>query len=303
MKRWLGALLTWGGVLSGALLLWAGRAACVPARIAQGDQEQLSPLPPAEYLDLLTVGYRAAAADYLFARTLVAAGRSLLEHRNLPELSSYLGASAHLEPYFRDVYWYGDSLLTQNTVAPPLENFWAARSLLEDGLKRFPADGPLWLSAAQFMLYLAPQRLENAEQISAWKLRGAEVMQRACELLIDDPPHGCIASTKAVVAAGETDAAIRGLTRLLSLTSDTDLRAKLEARLAELVSVQRRDELVLRVNEISERNFSEATLASRGLYQVLGPRFSPSECMPRDQSSRAKCATSFRDLHPPSEIE
>jgi tetratricopeptide (TPR) repeat protein len=280
-----------------AIALGLGLVVSVRGRLLQsyvrlGESDDITALPGPEQLDVFSLGYRSALADYLFATTLVRAGRYFAQKRNYIELPNYLDAIVHLDPRFRAVYHYGDSLLTLNTVTPPPGNYRRARNLVERGLEQFPSDPDLWLSAAQFMLYLAPPWLPPGEDKNEWKARGAKILQRACELRPDDPPVGCVSSLKTLAELGEAEASMSALKRMLALSDDPEFRAKLETRLAELSSVTEGARITDRSRKLARTRALDLPLATRTEYQIAGPAYSGLECL---ADASGPCVTAFRD--------
>jgi tetratricopeptide (TPR) repeat protein len=282
----------WLGCVLGAALIFVARPRLLVAHRSLGEAEDVTALPKREQLDLFSLGYKAALADYLFATTLVRAGRHFVQKRNFTELGSYLRAIVHLEPYLLAVYQYADSMLTLNTVTPPPENYRQARELLELGLERFPGDADLWLSAGQFMLYVAPPWLPKNEDSVEWKARGAQVLQRACELRADDPPAGCISSLRALTGLGEAEAQINAMKRMLALSDNPEFRATLMARLAEVTSLAEGAKISGNALELSRRRMLDLPLLSNAEYQIAGPKVDLRTCM---EGTADECATSFRD--------
>lgn len=286
----------WLSLLSlalGATAFSSARGALRGPYAALGEAEDLTALPDPEKLKVFSLGYDAAVADYLFASTLVRAGRSFTQKRHFEHLDRYLRAIIYLDPYYRDVYLFADSLLTLSTVESPPENFRHARDILEVGLAHFPNDAELWLSAGQFVLYLAPPWLGKGEDPSEWRAQGATMMQRACELTPDEPPAGCISSLRRLSEAGETEAAIASIQRMLVLAEEPSFRAALSAKLAELVSEARARTFGDRTSSLARRHLFDLPLASRAEYQIMGPAFAGFDCLSAKAPSQT-CVTSFR---------
>lgn len=284
--------LPWALALLGAAAALSVRAPLGVERAEMGEREEFRSLPPAAHLKIMSGGYVAATADFLFSSTLVHAGRAFVNKRPFDALGEYLFTVVRLDPSFRDVYLYADSLLTLSTAKVPPGNYRIARNLLEYGLAEFPDDAELWYSTAQFLLYLAPPHLPESERKEEWKAAGARAMQRACQLMSDAPPPGCLSSIRTLAVVGEAQAGIESLRRMLALTSDLEMRAKLEAELGELVSVREQARINARTQALSELHRSDLPLATRGQYQILGPR-AELRCFLADDTQKG-CATSFR---------
>jgi hypothetical protein len=117
----------------------------------------------------LSLGYRAALADLLLGRVMVAAGTHLVEKRLFEFAPDYLDTINALDPKLRDGYRFADAIITLQGVEVPVEMYYRARAVLERGVRELPNDQELWSSAGQFLAYLAPARLETPEERAAWR--------------------------------------------------------------------------------------------------------------------------------------
>jgi tetratricopeptide (TPR) repeat protein len=255
-------------------------------------------LPQAEQLVVFSLGFRAAAADLLFGRTMVAAGVHFAEKRVFHQLDSYLLGILALDPDYRDVYRYSDALLNLSTVEMPRENLRKTRDILEFGLERFPDDAELWLTSGQFLAYLAPPRLPDSEDKAEWKRAGAIMMQTACSLnaAAGDVSVGCMSVASRLADQGERAAAIRALERLIAIADDAATRQEALKRLQVLVGERaagrRRETLRL----LEELRSVDLPSFGRTRYQLLTPPFNARMCLDATRTGQAKsaaCATSF----------
>jgi len=252
-------------------------------------------LPNPEHLKLFSLGYRSALADLLFGRTLVAAGMHFSERKVFEHLDGYLNAIVALEPRYRDVYYYADSLLTLSTVRMPPRNYRLARDLQERGRRLFPDDAQLWISSGQFMTYLAVQWLPPEENADEWRTAGAEVLQHACAIWpYQELPTSCLGVTSVLSRLGEREATIRSLERLLAVADDPLVRAEASRRIDALLSEQAREQFHRRVQNTEARRERDLPLLSRTEYQLVGPHWDAAECLGTlDPEQSTTCATSF----------
>jgi tetratricopeptide (TPR) repeat protein len=255
-------------------------------------------LPQAEQLVVFSLGFRAAAADLLFGRTMVAAGVHFVEKRVFQQLDSYLLGIIALDPDYRDVYRYSDALLNLSTVEMPRENLRKTRDILELGLERFPDDAELWQTAGQFLTYLAPPRLPDTEDKEEWKLAGVRMMQHACTLnaASGELSMNCLNSASRLAERGERAAAIHALERLIAIADDAATREQALKRLQVLVGERaagrRRETLKL----MEELRAVDVPSFGRTRYQLLTPPFDARACLDtpnRGIKKTAECATSF----------
>lgn len=255
-------------------------------------------LPDPEHLKLFSLGYRSALADLLFGRTLVAAGMHFSEKKVFEHLDGYLHAIVALEPRYRDVYYYADSLLTLSTVRMPPRNYRIARDLQARGRRLFPDDAQLWISSGQFMTYLAVQWLPAGEDPDEWRRAGAEVLQHACDIWpYQELPASCLGVTSVLSRLGEREATIRSLERLVAVTDDPAVRSEAARRIEGLLGEQAREQFHRRVQKTEELRARDLPLLSRTEYQLVGPPWDPAHCLAvLDPQSAPDCATSFVEL-------
>ncbi len=113
-------------------------------------------LPPPGQVVTMSLGYRSALADLIFAHVLVSSGIHFQEKRVFEFVGNYLETVNELDPKFRAPYRLADTLLVFQVKAVGPEAYREARRILERGLAEFPYDQALWASAGQFFAYLAP---------------------------------------------------------------------------------------------------------------------------------------------------
>lgn len=261
--------------------------------------EEVYALPDPEQLKVLSLGYRSALADLLFGQTLVAAGRYFGAKKVFENVDGYLKAIVALEPRYRGVYYYADVLLTLSSVEMPKRNFRIARELKEKGLKLFPDDADLWISAGQFMTYLAVQWLPKDEDPDEWKQAGVRMIEHACAIWpYEKLPNSCIGSTSVLKRLGETEATIRSLERLIAITDDPATKKDALARLEKLVGEKARDELRSRLFLLASLKERDLPQLSRTAYQLVGPKVPVGECVGLHAPVPPSCATSFAELRP-----
>lgn len=275
----------------GLVTLALARPGLVAAHQRITSQHDAYLLPPAEQTRLMSLGYRAALADLIFGHVLVSAGLHLSEKRLFEFADLYLEAVAELDPKFRDPYRYADALLTLQSVQVPEDMYRKARKLLLRGTREFPYDQALWASAGQFMAYMAPGQLHDANEAADFKREGARLLARACELIgkNENIPHHCVTAAALFSEAGNRASAQAFLEKLLVVSDDPEIRAMANAQLAAMgvkAHTQRFEQL---------RREDLPFVSHEGL-AALGPRFDPAACAgKRDRDADDACATSFRE--------
>jgi hypothetical protein len=291
---WLRVLLAAGGLLLAGRL--RGPLNESHQRIENGAEAYA--LAPPDQMVVLSLGYRAALADLLLARVMVAAGAHLVDKQLFEFAPDYLDTINALDPKLRDGYRFADAIITLQAVEVPVEMYYRARKVLERGVRELPNDQELWSSAGQFLAYLAPARLETAEERAAWREQGARFLARACELLgsNDRIPHHCVTAAKLFGDAGNRDAERSFLQRFLLMTDDPELQAHARWKLSQLDGADASQRASERARAFERIWSTDLPSVSRTAFAALGPHFDPAACARAAGGPRAaKCATSFRD--------
>ncbi|HSC85617.1 MAG TPA: hypothetical protein VLC09_00015, partial [Polyangiaceae bacterium] len=242
------------GLAAGGVVLAKPKAAAAHAELRK--TEEFYALPGPQPLLVLSLGYRSALAELLFARTLVDSGIHFVERRVFAALPQYLAAVVALDPTYRDVYYYADSLLTLSTVIMPKANYRIARDLQEQGRKQFPDDAELWLSSGMYMAYLAPPHLPPNEDAKEWRVAAARVLQHGCDIWPDgtELPPTCLSASTILNRAGETAANVSALQRLLAIADDPSIRAEALARLTHVLGVAEAEKAQKRLGALSAKH-------------------------------------------------
>ena len=256
-------------------------------------------LPAPTQTVVLSLGYRAALADLIYAHVLVSYGLHFQEKRLFETVGQYLETINELDPKFATPYLFADTLLVLQPKQPPLEHYLTARKILLRGTRERPFDALLWMSAGQYLAYLAPPHLRSEAEKTAWQREGAELLTRACELQSDDEniPYQCIVAAGMLNKSGMHEANIRFLERFLAVNDDPEVRARAESYLRKALKAQG-----LEMIELHSRRFREAWKADLGfatqdMALVVGPDFDPVACVGAAAAKTPEsCATAWREL-------
>lgn len=243
-------------------------------------------LPEPDQMPVMSLGYRAAVADVLWAYVLVTQGLRLQQHRKFDYCTRYFETIFALEPTYREPYLYADSLLS-STIAMSEEDVRALRALYEKGMVERPTDAKLYYIAGSFMAYVAPSVLPESEHAN-WRLAGANALRRAAELgATAETQWSVITSASLLTASGERAAAISLLERVYQITDDDDLRERIRGKLLSLREAQaaERAQATARAFETAWR--ADLPFVKRPLFLVLGPKTDPVKCAgPENYGSR-----------------
>jgi tetratricopeptide (TPR) repeat protein len=255
------------------------------------------PLAPPEQMVVASLGWRAALADAIFAHVLVSYGLHFQEKRRFEFVGDYLDTVNALDPLFRQPYRLADTLLVLAPEAPKLEHYEKAREILLRGLERFPYDSELWLTAGQYLAYLAPPNLENEETRQAWRLEGGKILARACELASNNGnvPYHCITAATLLNNGGEREAAIRSLQRLIDVSDDPEIQQMAAAYLDKKLGdrdAERRERRRLKFRDTIREDIP---FASKNRMLALGPRTAWARCAGPAHEEELECVTTWRD--------
>jgi hypothetical protein len=223
--------------LVAAALLFAGAAGAQLLRPALArtaydvkERDDVYAFPPPAHLRAMTLGYRAAATDLLWAKLLVEYGTHWREHRAFPDVSRYLDAILALEPSFSPLYKYVDTLLVYRPPVGTEEDARLARKYLERGaLVERPTDWRVWLDYGQFIAFIGPSFLTDDVEKDAWKRDGAAAIARAVDLGAD--PDRSMAAAALYNRYGQADAAKKALEHYLAVAPDDATRDEIRKRL------------------------------------------------------------------------
>lgn len=249
-------------------------------------------LPPSEQLVVMSLGYRSALADVIFAQVLVSAGIHVQERRRFEFVGNYLEAVNELDPQFAAPYRMADALITLQAKAVGPKEYRQARRILERGMKELPFDQALWASAGQFLAYLGPTVLEDPQELNEWKLAGGRALARACELVgsNENIPYQCVVAAGILTGTGAEAASRQFLERMLIINDDPEIRKLAAALLQKAVGAEARARFQARQEAFKKEWGSDLPFVSRGAMLAIGPRWDTAACA----GSGHECATSWR---------
>jgi hypothetical protein len=290
-------LVTAGLVAAAALAIGAVRAPAATIERRVNETSDVYLMPPPEQVVTLSFGYRAALADLLWSHVLVSQGLHTMEKRRFDNLTRLLDTINALDPTFRDPYLFADALITFQTSTTPREEVLKAREIMERGVKHRPLDGELWLVLGQFVAIIAPAGyLEDESEKKQWRLDGARYLARAAELGGDDASISWQALGGAGILgrAGEREAQIRFLERILATTDDEELKERVRQQLDQLLGERAADAYRRRLDtfrEICSRDLPFVNKKTTLL--VLGPPLDPAYCAGGAHADEPRCATTW----------
>lgn len=299
-ERRLGTLTAWGVVVVGVLVV----ALCRPSLTHSYGELRLTSdvlkLPKPEQTKVLTLGYRSAAAGMLYADMLVSYGMHMNQKRRFEFAGQYCDTINALAPEFRDPYLFADTVITaqpQGTMTPELqrEAFFKAREVLERGTRNLPLDTEVWYAAGLYTAYFVPPHLDTAEEVNAWKLAGAKMLQRACMLVDsnDNIPYHCILAASLLERGGQREASIRFAQRMLAITDDPGIAKRAELFLKRQLKERELERTMMRMDQFEKQRREDLYFVGKDQYLVVGPPFDAARCAGLSNET-PQCATSWR---------
>lgn len=257
----------------------------IPGRARHTEVKETSDvylLPPPEQLTVMSLGYRAAVADVLWANVLVTQGLRLGERRRFDVAIEYLDAINELDPKWRDPYKMTDSLVTLQAKATPMDQIRAVRRILERGVRERPTDAELWLILGQFTAQIVPGSYLYDDPVEAkkWQQEGSEYLARAAELAPADSniQWQAMGAARHFAIAGRLDRAIDMYSAILATTDDPELRAEIESLLALAQREKGATERELHRRDFNRFVIDELPGLSVGKALLLGPSPDPAGC-------------------------
>lgn len=253
------------------------------------------PLPPPGALVAASLGHRSALADLIFAHVRVSYGIHVQEKRRLEFAGAYIDAVNALDPQFRDPYRFADTLLVFGPDTPKFEHYAKAREIFERGLRNRPYDTELWLTAGQYLTYLGGPHMPTPELQAAWKLEGARFLARACELASANAaiPYHCVAAAGLLDRAGEREAAIRSLERLIAVNDDPAIESLALNYLAARLSERDKERQERRRGVFRAAWKADLPFVTKDMMLVIGPRTDLARCAGRSAEGDVECVTSW----------
>jgi tetratricopeptide (TPR) repeat protein len=254
-------------------------------------QDDVYLLPPPAELRAMTLGYRAAAADAIWAKLIVEYGTHWQEKRPFAEAPRYLDAILALEPMYPLVYKYADTLIVYRPPRGTEEDWYTAKTYLERGVRERPWDHEVWLHYGQFLAFMSVTFVSDPQALDRFRRQGAEAIMKAVELGADADPS--LSAATLLDKYGERDAAIRQLRRAYAITDDPQERAQIGQKLDQLQATEDHDAVDHDMRVIEDRWRKEYNFLTRDAYMLLGPMPDPLRCgrdarCPRDWNEALK---------------
>ena len=261
------------------------------------EREDVYVLPPPADVVRMSLGYRSAVADLIWAHVLVSQGLHTLEKRRFENLIGLMHTISELDPQFRDPYLFADALITIQVGETSHEELVAARAIMERGVKERPLDAELWLVLGQFVSFVAPSFLEDPDEQQRWRREGAVYLARAAELAGEESWIGwqALGGASILGRGGDRAAQIRFYERVIAVTDDEELKADAQQKLERLLGDEAMEAYRARERDMAAIRRRDLPFVSRTRLTVLGPPPDPWRCAGAGHDDDPACALTWRD--------
>jgi hypothetical protein len=214
--------------------------------------EDIYYLPPPEWLEVMSLGYRRALADLIWLRALIYFGDEFIHEGAVKHVHNYGESMLKLDPDFRRVYrWIGVAGVYTPKGSPP-EFIERAVEVLRRGVERFPNDGELaWDTGATIVYELLPNMPKDDPDRQRLEAEGNEHLLAAARLGAG-PDWLVITNATSLRRLGEKERELRHLEEMYALVRDPAVKAEIEARLSQL-----RDEAYAEAFRRANQEFEE----------------------------------------------
>ena len=270
-------------------LLGAIGIGVVQPRLAQDvhtvkQREDALLLPPPDKLAAMSLGYRAAGADFLWSQLVYEYGLHWAEHRAFPNVMRYIEAVLALEPDFQNIFLYGDTLIMYRPEGGTEADAKVARDLLVRGTEARPYDPEVWLHSGQFQAFVGSSYLKDEPTIEEWRRAGALQIAHAVELGADIDRS--LAASTILRKSGEKDAALKVVQRAYAMTDDPELQRQLLFKFKQLGGG---DDAELARTAVDRELRSRYGFLSRGEGLLIGPGRGAASCAGPQSYTRKRC--------------
>jgi tetratricopeptide (TPR) repeat protein len=262
-------LRAWAIVVLTALL-WAASIGvkndALEQRSSWSKEEDLG-VPP-ESARWLATGYREAAADLVWVRTLVYYGSGVMGENDFRYLTRFIDVVLMLNPTFKRAYSWAAAAVTFKAGTATQEEYRLSVKYLERGMEQFPDDYDFFWRAG--LRYWADLYSDDKEQVTRWRQRGADLIEEAIHKP-NAPEDLATLAASLRTKLGQNQQAIEILQQKIMTVSDLKARAKLLQRLEGLTSEGLREEMAIAVETFQRLRRKNLQQVPPDLFVLVGP--------------------------------
>jgi len=246
--------------------VWTLRSTSMDHYLDTQTYEDIYYLPPPNWLEVMSLGYRRALADLIWLRALIYFGDEFMNAGEVKHVHNYGESMLKLDPDFKRVYrWVGVAGVYTPKGSPP-EFIERAIDVLRRGAARFPDDGELaWDTGATILYELLPHLPPDDPRRERLELEGQEHMMAAARLGAG-PDWLVITNATSLRELGEKEQELRHLEEMYTLVKDAQVKAQIETRLSQLRSEAYSEAFRQANEEFEERRRNEFPYLPPTLY-------------------------------------
>jgi len=214
--------------------VWSLRGRAMDGYLQTQTYEDIYYLPPPNWLQVMSLGYRRALADLIWLRALIYFGEQFENQGAVKHVFNYGDSMLALDPDFRRVYrWVGVAGVYTPTGNPP-EFIERAIDVLRRGVERFPSDGQLaWDAGATIIYELLPHLPKDDPDRERLRAEGNEHMMAAARLGAG-PDWLVITNATTLRKLGEKERELRHLEEMYAIVRGPKVKKQIEIRLSQL---------------------------------------------------------------------
>jgi len=214
--------------------VWSFRTRAMEQYLESQAYEDIYYLPPPQWLQVMSLGYRRALADMIWLRALIYFGEEFENQGAVRHVFNYGESMLALDPDFRRVYrWIGVAGVYTPAGSPP-GVIRRSVDVLRRGIARFPNDGDLaWDAGATIIYELVPHLPADDPDKERLIAEGNQHMMAAARLGAG-PDWLVLTNATTLSRLGEKDRELRHLEEMYAIVRDPKVKAQIEHRLATL---------------------------------------------------------------------
>lgn len=262
--------LALGAALVAAVALGSTlRLGAMDRYLASRTLEDVYYLPPADWLEVLSLGHREAAASGIYPLSLVYFGRGFGTDAPMRYVLQYAKTMLELDPDFQAVYRLAPIWVLYRKEKPTREEIESVADYVREGARRFPDDGGMAWNAGATLAYEITQFVPR-DEAEKYEAEAQPYFARAIEL--GAAPEWMVLSTADKLSKlGQKERAVEQLLRLLPTIDDEATRLLMIQRLEELRAEADYEGLVQTLETLSAKHQAEFPYVPFDFYLVLGP--------------------------------
>lgn len=232
------------------------------------DHDQV--VAPAKAYRAIALGHREWAADILWLRALIYYGETVSGAAAQRRLQDFSRTVEEVDPRFRLAYLWGATVSVYNNRRISRQSVEFAIGHVTRGLEQFPNDGELLYQLGFLYWTEMDPFYRSDEERAAGRRRGAVYFQRASSVGFG-PAWMALAAANALQAAGLNEQAIEHLRAMALTASDDTTRARIAARIEEVMGTQRESPFDAEFQRLEAQRSATFPYVQPLLFVLVGP--------------------------------